>query len=152
MPKGIFCMAKNLTEVIGTMEKDQRKEFYQASLNKGKIFVIVNALLWNIMVTFCFLAALKSRSMNQIIYAYLVRFSTFVLGKSIISKGLFLTSLISNFTFCILFFLIPYPLWIRLWIFVLKHIIKIWAHLDHLICGGQVLFWKTLVSNILCSQ
>ena len=64
-------MAKNLTEVIGTMEKDQQKEFYQASLNKGKIFVIVNALLWNIMVTFCFLAALKSRSMNQIIYAYI---------------------------------------------------------------------------------
>ena len=69
MPKGIFCMANNLTEVIGTMAKDKRKEFFQASLNKGKIFVFVNALLWNIMVTFCFLAALKSRSMNQKIYA-----------------------------------------------------------------------------------
>ena len=61
MPKGIFCMAKNLTEVIGTMEKDQRKEFFQATLNKGKMFVFVNASLYNIWVTFCFLAALKSR-------------------------------------------------------------------------------------------
>ena len=64
-------MAKNLTEVLGTMEKDQENEFFQASLNKGKIYAFANASLWNIMVTFCFLAALKSRSMNQIIYAYL---------------------------------------------------------------------------------
>ena len=73
-------MAKNLTEVIGTMEKDQRKEFFQATLNKGKMFVFVNASLYNIWVTFCFLAALKSRSINQIICAYLSK-STFVFRK-----------------------------------------------------------------------
>ena len=56
MPKGIFCMAENLTEVIGTMEKDQRK-----GLHKGKIPIIVNTFLFNSVVTHFFLAALKSR-------------------------------------------------------------------------------------------
>ena len=73
-------MAKNLTEVIGTIEKDQRKEFFQATLNKGKMFVIVNAILYDIWVIFCFLAALKSRSINQITCAYLSK-STFVFRK-----------------------------------------------------------------------
>ena len=62
MPKGIFCMAKNLTEVIGTMEKDQRKEFYHPTLYKGKIFIIVSTFIINSVVTYFFLAALKSRS------------------------------------------------------------------------------------------
>ena len=102
-------MAKNLTEVIGTMEKDQRKEFYQASLNKGKIFVIVNALLWNIMVTCCFLAALKSRSMNQIIHAYLVCISYFCFRKKYnIKKSFFnLIDIKLHFLYTILLNSIP---------------------------------------------
>ena len=55
IPKGIFCMAENLTEVIGTMEKDQR------TLHKGKTAIILNTFLFNSVVTYFFLAALKSR-------------------------------------------------------------------------------------------
>ena len=55
-------MAKNLTEVIETMEKDQRKEFYHTSSYKGKIFVLFSNFLINSVVTYFFLAALKSRS------------------------------------------------------------------------------------------
>ena len=68
MPKGIFCMAKNLTEVIGTMEKDQQKEFYHLSSYKGKIFVIVSNFLFNSVVTYFLLAALKSRSIFESFY------------------------------------------------------------------------------------
>ena len=53
-------MAKNLTEVIETMEKDQRKEFYHPSLYKGKIFVLFSNFLINSVVIYFFLAALKS--------------------------------------------------------------------------------------------
>ena len=62
MPKGIFCMSKNLTEVIGTMGKDQRKEFYHPALHKAKVAVVVNTFMFNASVTYWFLAALKSRS------------------------------------------------------------------------------------------
>ena len=62
MPKGIFCMAKNLTEVIRSLEKDQRKEFYHPTLHKGKIGIIINTIIFNSVVTYFFLAALKSRS------------------------------------------------------------------------------------------
>ena len=55
-------MAKNLTEVIETMEKDQRKEFYHPSLYKGKIFVLFSNFLINSVVIYFFLAAIKSRS------------------------------------------------------------------------------------------
>ena len=61
MPKGIFCMAKNLTEVIGSLEKDQRKEFYNPMLLKGKIYIIISTFIINSVVTYFFLAALKSR-------------------------------------------------------------------------------------------
>ena len=62
MPKGIFCLAKNLTEVIATIEKDQLKEFYQPTLHKGKIMVILNGLLHCSFVTYCYFGAQKSRS------------------------------------------------------------------------------------------
>ena len=62
LPKGIFCLAKNLTEVIATIEKDQLKEFYQPTLHKGKIMVIGNGLLYCSFVTYCYFAALNSRS------------------------------------------------------------------------------------------
>ena len=61
MPKGIFCMAKNLTEVIETMEKDQLNEFFYPTLHKGKILIIVNTFIFNSVVTYFFLAALKTR-------------------------------------------------------------------------------------------
>ena len=61
MPKGIFCMAENLTEVIGTLEKDQRKEYYHPTLHKGKIAIIFNTFIFNSVVTYFFFAALKSR-------------------------------------------------------------------------------------------
>ena len=62
MPKGIFCLAENLTEAIATIEKDQIKEFYQPSVHKGKILIIANCIFYNCFVTYCYLAALKSRS------------------------------------------------------------------------------------------
>ena len=62
MPKGIFCLAKNLTEVIATIEKDQLKEFYQPTLHKGKVMVIINGLLHCSFCTYFYFAALKSRS------------------------------------------------------------------------------------------
>ena len=61
MPKGIFCMAKNLTEVIRSLEKDQRKEYYHPTFHKGKITIIINTFIFNSVVTYFFLAALKSR-------------------------------------------------------------------------------------------
>ena len=54
-------MAKNLTEVIGSLEKDQRKEFYNPMLYKGKVFIIISTFIINSVVTYFFLAALKSR-------------------------------------------------------------------------------------------
>ena len=62
MPKGIFCMSKNLTEVIETMGKDQRKEFYNPAFHKAKVAVVANTFMFNLSVTYWFLAALKSRS------------------------------------------------------------------------------------------
>ena len=61
IPKGIFCMAKNLTEVIRNMEMDQRKEFYVVTFNKGKIFIFINSFFFNFLVIWCLLQSLKSR-------------------------------------------------------------------------------------------
>ena len=54
-------MAKNLTEVIGNLEKGQRKEFYVVTLYKGKVFFIMNTIFYNSANIFFFLAAQKSR-------------------------------------------------------------------------------------------
>ena len=64
MPKGIFCMAKNLTEVIGNidMHHDQRKEFYVVTLYKGKILNFINFfLIFNFTAICCLLLSQKSR-------------------------------------------------------------------------------------------
>ena len=61
MPKGIFCMAKNLTEVIVNIEPDQRKQFYQVTSYRGKLFMLVNTLIYDMVVTFLFTASLKAR-------------------------------------------------------------------------------------------
>ena len=61
MPKGIFCMAKNLTEVIENIKEDQRKEFYQVTSHRGKVFIIANTLIFDIVVFFFLIATLKAR-------------------------------------------------------------------------------------------
>ena len=61
MPKGIFCMEKNLSEVIENIKEDQTKDFYQVTSYRGKVFIIANTFLFD-MVTIVFLiATLKSR-------------------------------------------------------------------------------------------
>ena len=54
-------MAKNLTEVIRSVEKDQRKELH-FTLHKGKVAIIFNTIIFTSAVTYFFLGALKSRS------------------------------------------------------------------------------------------
>ena len=61
MPKGIFCMAKNLTEVFENIKEDQRKEFYLVTSFKGKIFVFATTLFFDIVVIFFLIATLKAR-------------------------------------------------------------------------------------------
>ena len=63
IPKGIFCMAKNLTEVMGNidMQHDQRKEFYVVTLYKGKLFMFVNISIFNFIAICCLLLSQKSR-------------------------------------------------------------------------------------------
>ena len=67
MPKGIFCMAKNLTEVIGNVKMDQTKEVYVVtSLYRGKIPMFINTIIYNIVAIACLLLSLKSRSKERI--------------------------------------------------------------------------------------
>ena len=61
MPKGIFCLAKNLTEVIENIDKDQRKEFYLVTSYRGKIAVAVNTIVYDLTVLYFFMASLGSR-------------------------------------------------------------------------------------------
>ena len=61
MPKGIFCLEKNLTEIAENIEKDQKKEFNQVTSYRGKIFIIANTLLFDIVITYFFVASLRTR-------------------------------------------------------------------------------------------
>ena len=63
MLKGIFCMGKNLTEVMGNidMHHDQRKEFYVVTLYKGKLFLFINISIFNFIAICCLLLSQKSR-------------------------------------------------------------------------------------------
>ena len=69
MPKGIFCMAKNLTEVIENIELHQRKEFYVVTeysiasvmLSKGKLLLYLTFFIFNLIAISCLLLSLKSR-------------------------------------------------------------------------------------------
>ena len=65
MPKGIFCMEKNLTEVIEdikeNIKEDQRKEFFLVTSYRGKMFIITNTLLHDGVGLYCLLASLKAR-------------------------------------------------------------------------------------------
>ena len=67
MPRGIFCMAKNLTEVIGNISADQTmKEFHVVTSYKGKITAFANAFIYNFVAISCFLLSVKSRSAKKI--------------------------------------------------------------------------------------
>ena len=55
MPKGIFCLAKNLTEVIENIEKYQRKEFYSITSSRGTIAAIANTIAFDIVIIFFFI-------------------------------------------------------------------------------------------------
>ena len=69
MPQGIFCMAENLTEVIGNIRADQTtKEFYVVTSYKGKITAFANAFIYNFVAISCFLLSLKSRSEKKLLY------------------------------------------------------------------------------------
>ena len=69
MLKGIFCMAKNLTEVIENIELHQRKEFYIVTedsiasviLSKAKLLLFLTFLLFNLIAISCLLLSQKSR-------------------------------------------------------------------------------------------
>ena len=69
MPKGIFCMAKNLTEVIENIELHQRKEFYIVTedsiasviLSKAKLLLFLTFLIFNLIAISCLLLSQKSR-------------------------------------------------------------------------------------------
>ena len=61
MPKGIFCMEKNLTEVIENIKEDQRKEFYLVTSYRGKMFLLANTFFHDGVGLYCLLASLKAR-------------------------------------------------------------------------------------------
>ena len=60
MPKGIFCMAKNLTEVAENMNFDQRKEFYHLTSYRGKVLIFMIAFLYDLATLFFYFAAQKA--------------------------------------------------------------------------------------------
>ena len=59
MPKGIFCLEKNFTEIAESIEKDQKKGFWTGTSYRGKIFIITNTLLFDIVLTYFFMASLR---------------------------------------------------------------------------------------------
>ena len=61
MPKGIFCMAKNLSEVIENIKEDQRKEFHLVTSYKSKMLIIANTLVFDIVIIFFLIATIKAR-------------------------------------------------------------------------------------------
>ena len=63
IPKGIFCMEKNLTEVIENIKEDQhqRKEFYVVTSNKGKLIIFSNTLIYDIVLISLLIASLIAR-------------------------------------------------------------------------------------------
>ena len=69
MLKGIFCMAKNLTEVIENIELHQRKEFYIVTedsiasviLSKAKLLLFLTFSIFNLIAISCLLLSQKSR-------------------------------------------------------------------------------------------
>ena len=61
MSKGIFCMSKNLTEVIENIDKEERKEFWSVTLYKGKLAVLMFTFINILFAISCYVLAQKSR-------------------------------------------------------------------------------------------
>ena len=61
MQKGIFCMAKNLTEVIENIEMDHRKEFWAVTFYRGKISIISYFIFFNFLAIYFLLSSQKTR-------------------------------------------------------------------------------------------
>ena len=63
MLKGIFCMGKNLTEVMGNidMHHDQKKEFWVVTSSKGRLATLFNSSIFNFIAICCILLSQKSR-------------------------------------------------------------------------------------------
>ena len=72
-------MEKNLTEVIEdikeNIKEDQRKEFYQVTSYRGKLFIIANTFFHDGVGLYCLLASNKAR---WIIYEYILLFNIHV--------------------------------------------------------------------------
>ena len=87
MPQGIFCMAENLTEVIGNIRADQTtKEFYVVTSYKGRISAFANMFIHNFVAIFCLLLSLKSRSAKKITNLSFMEFNSFRHKYSIIKS------------------------------------------------------------------
>ena len=50
-------MAKNLTQVIESVDEKNRKEFYNVTNIKGKMYVFISAILFDISVVYFYLVA-----------------------------------------------------------------------------------------------
>ena len=62
MLKGIFCMGKNLTEVMGNIDMHhERKEFYVLTSSKGRLATLFNSSIFNFIAICCLLLSQKSR-------------------------------------------------------------------------------------------
>ena len=62
MLKGIFCMGKNLTEVMGNIDMHhERKEFYVLTSSKGRLAALFNSSIFNFIAICCLLLSQKSR-------------------------------------------------------------------------------------------
>ena len=61
MSKGIFCMSKNLTEVIENIDKEERKEFWSVTLYKGKLAILMFTFFNTLFAISCYVLAQKSR-------------------------------------------------------------------------------------------
>ena len=91
-------MAKNLTEVIVNFEPNHRKEFHQVTSYRGKIFILTNTLIYDMVVTFFFAASLKSRLIEIYVYIYNYFYSYIIIflieGKNMIYNLKFIIFLI----------------------------------------------------------
>ena len=75
MQKGIFCMAKNLTEVEENMKAHERKEFFNATTYKGKVLAFMSTFLFNFALFFFYFAAKKAGQVSVILLSFNISIS-----------------------------------------------------------------------------
>ena len=61
MHKGIFCMEKNLTEVLENMKVDEGKEFFLATSNRGKMLALISTFIFDFALIYFYFAAKIAR-------------------------------------------------------------------------------------------